>query len=192
MSPLEEAIRGTAQGHRLVDPDTGETPTPERMASAVDTAAESAKEALADTAKAALSFKVPTGVYVGLAVGAAAVIGAPLLALYMIGRGAAAAARGAVAAAPVVARAAYDVAPAVAAVGPAILPFAPEAAPVIAAANALAAHRARAQTQQQIDTEMGLRAPQPLPRLGPAHIAELDASVAARSAPSPVTASRSR
>ena len=73
------------------------------------------------------SVEIPTGVYVALGMVGVAIVGAPFLGLYLLGRGARAAGQAAVA-----------VAPTVATVGPALLPLMPEAAPVVAAAAALA------------------------------------------------------
>lgn len=80
--------------------------------------------------------EVPTGVYVAVGMVGVVVVGAPLVALYLLGR----TARTAVQAASVMA-------PAVAQAGPAILPLVPEAAPVVAAASLLTALRSGAPSQ---------------------------------------------
>ncbi len=67
---------------------------------------------------------IPTGAYVVVGLLGVTALSAPLVLLYLVGRGAKA-----------VGQAAIEAAPAVAAAGPAILPFVPEAAPVVAAAS---------------------------------------------------------
>ncbi len=105
---VEGANAGVEGGHRLSDAASALLPRFE----------------LPHLAMPFSSLEVPTGVYVALGVAGAAIVGAPVLGLLLLGRGAQA-----------VAKAAAEAAPTVAKVGPALLPLVPEAAPIVAAAS---------------------------------------------------------